>query len=86
MRDYNDSILRAAFIHMAFKQELDVSIDEHISREVLDLSMTELFGWSSGRGNASSEWLLSMVCDRLRLHAFHMPMVLDVVCATKLPV
>lgn len=85
MRDYNDSILRAAFLRMAFKQELDFSIDEHISREVLDVIMTELSGWSSGRGNALPEWLLSMACDRLRLHAFHMPMLLDAVRAAKLP-
>lgn len=85
MRDYNDSILRAAFLRMAFKQELDFSIDEHISREVLDVIMTELSGWSSGRGNALPEWLVSMACDRLRLHAFHMPMLLDGVRAAKLP-
>lgn len=85
MRDYNDSILRAAFLRMAFKQELDFSIDEHISREVLDVIMTELSGWSSGRGNALPEWLLSMACDRLRLHAFHMPHFLDAVRAAKLP-
>ena len=85
MRDYNDSILRAAFLRMAFKQELDFSIDEHISREVLDVIMTELSGWSSGRGNALPEWLLSMACDRLRLHAFHLPEFIDAVFAAKLP-
>ncbi|WP_423460310.1 hypothetical protein [Ottowia sp. VDI28] len=85
MRDYNDSILRAAFLRMAFKQELDFSIDEHISREVLDVIMTEIIGWSSGRGNALPEWLMSMSCDRLRLHAFHMPMLLDAVRAARLP-
>ncbi len=85
MRDYNDSILRAAFLRMAFKQELDFSIDEHISHEVLDVIMTELSGWSSGRGNALPEWLLSMACDRLRLHSFHTPRLLDAVRAAELP-
>ena len=85
MRDYNDSILRAAFLRMAFKQELDYSIDEHISREVLDVIVTELSGWSSGRGNALPEWLLSLACDRLRLHSFHTPMLLDAVREAKLP-
>lgn len=85
MRDYNDSILRAAFLRMAFKQELDFSIDEHISREILDVIMTELSGWSSGRGNALPEWLVSMACDLLRLHAFHMSMLLDAVRVAELP-
>jgi hypothetical protein len=85
MRDYNDSILRAAFLRMAFKYELDFSIDEHISHEVLDVIMTELSGWSSGHGNALPEWLLSMACDRLRLHSFHTPRLLDAVRRSALP-
>jgi hypothetical protein len=85
MRDYNDSILRAAFLRMAFKQELDYSMDEHISQEVLDVIMTEVSGWSSGRGNALPEWLLSLACDRLRLHSFHTPRLLDAVREAKLP-
>jgi hypothetical protein len=85
MRDYNDSILRAAFLRMAFKQELDFSVDEHISREVLDVIMTELSGWSSGRGDALPEWLLSIACDRLRLHSFHIPMLLDALRKANLP-
>ena len=85
MRDYNDSILRAAFLRMAFKQELDYSVDEHISQEVLDVIMTELSGWSSGRGNALPEWLLSLACDRLRLHSFHTPRLLDAVRVAQLP-
>ena len=85
MRDYNDSILRAAFLRMAFKQELDYSIDEHISQEVLDVIMTELSGWSSGRGNALPEWLLSLACDRLRLHPFHTSRLLDAVREADLP-
>jgi hypothetical protein len=85
MRDYNDAILRAAFLRMAFKQELDFSIDEHISQEVLDVIMTELSGWSSGRGDALPEWLLSMACDRLRLHPVHVPRLLGAVRQAQLP-
>jgi hypothetical protein len=85
MRDYNDSILRAAFLRMAFKQELDFSIDEHISHEVLDVIFTELSGWSSGRGNALPEWLLSIACDRLRLHSFHISRLLDALNKANLP-
>ncbi len=85
MRDYNDSILRATFLRMAFKQELDFSVDEHISHEVLDVILTELTGWSSERGNALPEWLLSIACDRLRLHSFHTPRLLDAVREAKLP-
>ncbi len=85
MRDYNDSILRAAFLRLALKPELDYSIDEHISQEVLDVIMTELSGWSSGRGNALPEWLLSMACDRLRLHSFHTPRLLEAARAAQLP-
>jgi hypothetical protein len=85
MRDYNDSILRAAFLRMAFKQELDFSVDEHISHEVLDVIMTELSGWSSGRGNALPEWLLSIACDRLRLNAHHMQMLMNALLKANLP-
>jgi len=85
MRDYNDSILRAAFLRVALKQELDFSVDEHISHEVLDVILTEIAGWSSGRGDALPEWLLSMACDRLRLHSFHTPKLLDAVREAKLP-
>ncbi|WP_143129241.1 hypothetical protein [Variovorax sp. PDC80] len=85
MRDYNDSILRAAFLRMAFAQELDFSIDEHISREVLDVVLAELAGWPSGRGNALPEWLLSMACERLRLHSFHTPILLEAVRTAELP-
>lgn len=85
MRDYNDSILRAAFLRMALKQELDFSVDEHISQEVLDVIMTEILGWASGRGDALPEWFLSMACDRLRLHSFHTPKLLNAVRAANLP-
>lgn len=85
MRDYNDAILRAAFLRMAFKQELDFSIDEHISQEVLDVFMTELSGWSNGRGDALPEWLLSLACDRLRLHSVHVPRLLGAVRKAQLP-
>ena len=85
MRDYNDSILRAAFLRMAFKQELDYSIDEHISQEVLDVIMAELSGWSSGRGNTLPEWVLSLACDRLRLHPFHTSRFVDALREAKLP-
>lgn len=85
MRDYNDAILRAAFLRMAFKQELDFSIDEHISQEVLDVILTELSGWSSGRGDALPEWLLSLACDRLRLHSVHVPRLLRAVRKAQLP-
>ena len=70
---------------MAFKRELDFSIDEQISHEVLDVSMTELSGWSSGRGNALPEWLLSLACDRLRLHSFHTLRLLNAVRVAQLP-
>ena len=48
--------------------------------------MTELSGWPSGRGNALPEWLLSLACDRLRLHSFHTPRLLDGVREANLPV
>ena len=61
------------------------SIDEHISREVLDVVLAELAGWPSGRGNALPEWLLSMACERLRLHSFHTPILLEAVRTAELP-
>lgn len=50
IHDYNDSILRTAFLRTAFKPVLDFSVDEHISHKMLDVILTELTGWSSGRG------------------------------------
>lgn len=67
LRDYNDSILRASFLRAANKEELNFSVDEECSGEVLDVLLAELAGWSDGRGDSLPEMLLALATGRLKL-------------------
>ena len=71
LRDYNDAVLRAAFLRGAYKAELDFSVDDEISAEVLDVAIADLAGWPEGRGDSLPELIMSMATERLRLSATH---------------
>lgn len=72
LRDYNDAILRAAFLRAATKQELNFSVDEECSAEVLDVMLADLNGWPDGRGDSLPEFLMAIACGRLKLTNTHM--------------
>ncbi len=72
LRDYNDSILRAAFLRAAYQQELNYAVDEHCSSEVLAVFVAEVDAWQSGHGNATPEIVMSLACGRLKLWPEHL--------------
>lgn len=85
LRDYNDAILRAAFLRAAHRQELNFAVDEEISAEVLDVLLAELNGWQDGRGDALPEFLTSMACGRLKLMPEHFERFKSAAAAADLP-
>ena len=72
LKDYNDSILRAAFLRAAHQQELNYAVDERCSSEVLAVFTAELDAWNSGHGNAAPEVLMALACGRLKLWPEHL--------------
>ena len=85
LRDYNDSILRAAFLRSTNKQELNFSVDEDCSAEVLDVMLADLSGWPDGRGDSLPEFLMAMACGRLKLTPTHLSRFRSVALAATLP-
>jgi hypothetical protein len=72
LRDYNDSILRAAFLRAAHQQELNYAVDERCSSEVLAVFVAEIDAWNSGHGNATPEIVMALACGRLKLWPEHL--------------
>jgi hypothetical protein len=72
LKDYNDSILRAAFLRASHQQELNYAVDERCSSEVLAIFLAEVDAWSSGHGDATPEIVLALACGRVKLWTEHM--------------
>jgi hypothetical protein len=72
LRDYNDSILRAALLRAAHQQELNYAVDERCSSEVLEVFVAEVDAWNSGHGNSTPEVMMSLACGRLKLWPEHL--------------
>lgn len=72
LRDYNDAILRAAFLRAAHQQELNYAVDERCSSEVLAVFVAEIDAWNSGHGNATPEIVMALACGRLKLWPEHL--------------
>lgn len=72
LRDYNDAILRAAFLRASHLQELNYAVDEGCSAEVLAILVAEVDAWESMRGNATPEILMALACGRLKLWPEHL--------------
>jgi hypothetical protein len=72
LRDYNDAILRAAFLRGAYQQELNYSVDEQCSTEVLDILKAESDGWDGGYGDSLPEMLIAIATGRLKLYEDHL--------------
>lgn len=70
-RDFNDAVIRAAILRAATAQELNYSVDESCSEEMMDLIAADITSWRHGRGDALPEVLLSFACGRLRLVRAH---------------
>jgi hypothetical protein len=72
LRDYNDAILRAAFLRASHLQELNYAVDEGCSAEVLAILVAEVDAWKSTHGNATPEILMALACGRLKLWPEHL--------------
>jgi len=72
LRDYNDAILQAALLRASHLQELNYSVDEGCSAEVLATFSAEVDAWESMRGNATPEILMALACGRLKLWPEHL--------------
>ncbi|MBA3772809.1 MAG: hypothetical protein H0X13_10085 [Ramlibacter sp.] len=66
-RDYNDAVLRAAFLRAATTQELTFMVDAECSREVLEVLHAELASWGQGKGDSLPEFLMALATRRMRL-------------------
>jgi hypothetical protein len=84
-RDYNDAILRASFLRAANKQELNYSVDEECSGEVLDVLCAEVDAWPDDRGNSLPELLIALATRRLRLTESDEERFITYLSAAKLP-
>ncbi|MEJ1933860.1 hypothetical protein WDZ92_26990, partial [Nostoc sp. NIES-2111] len=70
-RDFNDAVLRAALLRAADAQELNYTVDEVSSEEMLDVVRADISSWSTGKGDSLPEFLLALACRRLRLVQNH---------------
>ncbi|WP_295380819.1 hypothetical protein [uncultured Pseudacidovorax sp.] len=84
-RDYNDAILRAAFLRAAHPAELNFSVDETCSAEVLDILVAEVDAWFDGKGDALPEFLMALATGRLRLQSSHTEQIRAAVSTRGLP-
>ena len=72
LRDYNDAILRAAFLRASHQNELNYAVDEGCSNEVFAIFVAEIDAWNSGHGDATPEILMALACGRLKLWPEHL--------------
>jgi len=70
-KNYNDAILRAAFLRLATETELAYSVDEACSEEMLEIIQNEISAWEQNSGAALPEFILALACGRLRLDDRH---------------
>jgi hypothetical protein len=71
-RNYNDSILRSAFLRLATATGMAYAADEACSEEMLEIIESEISAWARGSGGALPEFILALACRRLRLGDRHM--------------
>ena len=64
---FNDGVIQSAFLRAAMPGELDYSGDEDASREMARLLKRIFNEWDRPRGEATVEFLISLMCGRMRL-------------------
>lgn len=64
---FNDGVIQSAFLRAAMPGELDYSGDEDASREMARLLKRIFSEWDRPRGEATIEFLISLMCGRMRL-------------------
>jgi hypothetical protein len=58
-RDFNDAVLRASMLRAANTAELNYSVDEQCSGEMLDMLLADVGAWHHRRGDALPEFLVA---------------------------
>jgi hypothetical protein len=84
-RDFNDAVLRASMLRAANTAELNYSVDEQCSSEMLDVLLADVGAWHHHRGDALPEFLVSLACGRLRLMRRHLERLATEVGQADLP-
>ena len=64
---FNDGVIQSAFLRAAMPGELDYSGDQDASREMARLLKRIFSEWAQPRGEATPEFLISLMCRRMRL-------------------
>lgn len=64
---FNDGVIQASFLRAAMVGELDYSGDEDASREMSHLLYRIFHEWRSPRGEAATEFLISIMSGRMKL-------------------
>ncbi|GJH12668.1 hypothetical protein CBA19CS11_27540 [Caballeronia novacaledonica] len=70
--NYNDAVLRAAFLRAASPSELLYSVDDECSTAVFNVIDAELEAWGEGGGGAPPEFMLALATRRMRLADRHL--------------
>lgn len=65
--DYNDSVLRAAFLRAASSAELNYSTDSDSSARILEILRQGILGWPHKMGDFLPEFVVSLATRRLTL-------------------
>ena len=84
-RDFNDAVLRASLLRAADPTELNYSVDQQSSREMLDVLLADLGSWAQGGGDALPEFVLSIASGRLRLVRRHQEQFLEALANSPVP-
>lgn len=83
--NYNDAVLKAAFLRAARRSELFYSVDERCSADMTEIVLAELAGWLAGSGDALPEMLVALASRRLSLHERHTAQVRARLLGVELP-
>jgi hypothetical protein len=84
-RDFNDAVLRASLLRGASPQELNYSVDEASSEEMLDILIADITSWQTGKGESLPEFLVAICSRRLRLVPQHLGRICTLLQGANLP-
>ncbi|SEN98364.1 hypothetical protein SAMN05428959_10413 [Duganella sp. CF517] len=83
--DYNDDILRGAFLRGALSSELNYCHDEEASSKIFFVIQAQILGWAKGRGDSLPEFLVALSTGRLTLSPIYISKIKLIVRSAALP-
>lgn len=69
---YNDGVIQACILRTAKPVELNYTVDELFSRQMADVICSSVSSWENEQGEGALEFLVALVCDRLRINDEHL--------------